>query len=147
KIYSGTVAGAMEGLIQGISAVSFSLASQNSFNFDMIEPHVDRIVSEVIGKGLPPKTMLNVNFPDPAKHEFKGARITRLGRRFYSNDIVKRVDPRGGEYLWIGGTRVEMENDVETDCGAVLAGYVSVTPLSPDITGHSAVETLKEYDL
>jgi 5'-nucleotidase len=133
-VYSGTVQGAMEGLIQGIPSAAISLAGTESFPFDQIRTHVADILEEIKKSGIPKDCMLNINIPPPDSKPIKGKKITRLGRRFYSNDIITRVDPRGGEYLWIGGSRVEMDKNPDTDCGSVQDGYISITPLKLDFT-------------
>ena len=89
--------------------------------------------------------MLNVNLPSPDEMPIRGVRVTRLGRRFYSNDIVVRKDPRGGEYLWIGGTRITMDSEADTDTGAVTSGSVSVTPLNPSLMAVDAMGSLDGY--
>lgn len=145
-LYSGTVGGAMEGVIQGVPAVACSLVCTGAYPFDAMRPHLRAILTEVAERGLPAGNLLNVNLPSPDLAPFRGFRVTRLGRRYYSNDIVVRTDPRGGEYLWIGGTRVTMEDDPESDCGAVKAGYVSLCPLAPDVMARDAMVDLKRFE-
>ncbi len=145
-LYSGTVGGAMEGVIQGVPAVAFSLVCTGAYPFEAMRPHVRAVLAEVAERGLPAGTLLNVNLPSPDLAPFRGFRVTRIGRRYYSNDIVVRTDPRGGEYLWIGGTRVTMEDDPESDCGAVKAGYVSLTPLAPDVMARGALGDLRRFE-
>jgi len=144
-LYSGTVAGAMEGTVQGIPAVAFSLCARDVFPFDRVRGHIEAVLREVMTNGMPDGTMLNVNLPSPAEMPVRGVRVTRLGHRFYSNEIVVRNDPRGGEYLWIGGTRVTMDSESDTDCGAVTSGFVSVTPLNPSLMAHEAMGQLDAY--
>ncbi len=145
-LYSGTVGGAMEGVIQGVPAVAFSLVCTGAYPFEAMRPHVRAVVAEVVDGGVPERTLLNVNLPSPDLATFRGFKVTRIGRRYYSNDIVVRTDPRGGEYLWIGGTRVTMEDDLDSDCGAVKAGYVSLTPLAPDVMARAAMSGLKRFE-
>jgi len=145
-LYSGTVGGAMEGTIQGLPAIAFSLVSGGTFPFEWAEPIVERLIRDVAEHGMPPKVMLNVNIPDPGVAPLRGFRLTRLGNRFYSNDVIHRTDPRGGEYLWIGGTRVTMESAPDADTGAVHAGYVSVTPVKPDLMAYEAMGALDRFD-
>ncbi len=145
-LYSGTVGGAMEGVIQGVPAVAFSLVCPGAYPFEAVRPLVRAVVAEVVERGLPERTLLNVNIPSPDLAPFRGFKVTRIGRRYYSNDIVVRTDPRGGEYLWIGGTRVTMEDDPESDCGAVKAGWVSLTPLGPDVMAREAMQGLGRFE-
>ena len=90
--------------------------------------------------------MLNVNIPAPSLQAVVGFKVTRLGVRMYSNDIWERTDPRQGKYLWIGGTRVTMEDDPETDCGAIRQGYVTITPITPDVMAYQATAALESFD-
>jgi len=146
-IYSGTVGGAMEGTIQHIPAVAFSLVSgDGKYPFDEMRPQVRAVLEEVVRSGVPERTLLNVNVPAPSLAPFCGFKVTRLGNRMYSNDIWEREDPRQGKYLWIGGTRVTMEDDPESDCGAVKQGYVSLTPITPDVMAHDALAELEPYN-
>lgn len=145
-LYSGTVGGAMEGTIQGLPAVAFSLVSAGTFPFAWSEPVVDRIIRDVATHSMPDGVMLNVNIPAPDVAPLKGFRLTRLGNRFYSSDVIHRTDPRGGEYLWIGGTRVTMESAPDADTGAIHEGFVSVTPVKPDLMAREAMPALARYD-
>lgn len=145
-LYSGTVGGAMEGVIQGVPAAAFSLVCTGAYPFEAMRPHLRAVLAEVAERGLPAGILLNVNLPSPDLAPFRGFKVTRIGRRYYSNDIVVRTDPRGGEYLWIGGTRVTMEDDLESDCGAVKAGYVSLTPIAPDVMAEEATGELQRFE-
>jgi 5'-nucleotidase len=87
---------------------------------------------------FPTDTILNVNLPNVAAAEVKGVKLTRLGRRVFSDSITKMKDPWGREIHWIGGGSVEWSGPADSDFRAVHDGYVSVTPLHLDLT-HSAV--------
>lgn len=145
-LYSGTVGGAMEAVIQGVPSVALSLVCKGSYPFEEMKPHVRAFLAEVTKGGLEPGLLLNVNMPSPEIAPFKGFKITKIGRRFYSNDIVVRKDPRGNEYLWIGGTRVTMEDDPGSDCGAVKRGFISITPIVPDVFAPWAIEGLRRFE-
>lgn len=142
-MYSGTVGAAMEGVIQQIPSVALSLVSRGAFDFEAVEPRVEEVVRKAVAAGMPAGVMLNVNVPDETIAPFQGWRVTRLGNRHYSSDVIARVDPRGGEYLWIGGTRVTMETAPDSDCGAVHEGYGSITPLRPDLLARDAMTTVR----
>lgn len=136
-LYSGTVGGAREGTIQGVGSIALSLVSSADFDYRWAAPHVATLLQRVLAEGIPERVTLNVNLPDPSIGPWKGFKATRLGNRFYSNEVVARTDPRGGEYLWIGGTRVTMELAPESDCGAVHEGFGSVTPITCDLMGRA----------
>lgn len=145
-IYSGTVGGAMEGTIQGVPSIAFSLVSLNEYRFEEVVWVVEDIIRKAITYGFPEGVMLNVNIPQSSISPIKGFRVTRLGNRFYSNEIVTRVDPRGGEYLWIGGTRITMDRNPLSDCGAVYDGFVSITPIKPDMMAHDVLEKIRFFE-
>ncbi|WP_240986790.1 5'/3'-nucleotidase SurE [Acididesulfobacillus acetoxydans] len=135
--YSGTVAAAMEGVLAGIPAIAASLAS---FDFTDFEPaarwlakHVTNITAR-FSTGL-----LNVNFPGSPGDEWKGVRVTRLGRAVYENVFESRLDPHGRRYFWQGGTLIP-ETDPDTDVAAIHAGYVTVTPMHSDLTDYKKLE-------
>ncbi|HQL56528.1 MAG TPA: 5'/3'-nucleotidase SurE [Myxococcota bacterium] len=145
-LYSGTVGGAMEGTMQKLPAVAFSLVSRKTYDFKWSEPIMDKIVRDVVENGMPDGVMLNVNIPTPEISEFKGFKLTRLGNRFYSNEVNVRTDPRGGEYLWIGGSSVTMERTPESDTGAVYEGYASITPVKPDMMANEVMDQLARFN-
>lgn len=144
-IYSGTVGGAMEGTIQGMSSVAFSLVSRDDFPFDWARSRIRAVLESIERDGVPPGVMLNVNIPDPSVAAPSGFRVTRLGKRQYSNDIITRTDPRGVEYLWIGGSRITYETSSDADTGAVFEGYVSITPIRPDMMARAAIDAISAY--
>jgi 5'-nucleotidase len=138
-LYSGTVAAAMEGVALGIPAIAISFAGGDI----QADP---ALLSEQVGTlsrllrhltSLPQitrDTLLNVNLPALAPNEIKGVRLTRLGRRVYSDSLMKMHDPRGREIYWIGGGSAAWSGAENSDFRAVDEGYISVTPLSLDLT-------------
>jgi 5'-nucleotidase len=146
-IYSGTVSAAIEGALLGIPAIAVSLVTFKDFDFRAAAEFTATLVQRIAEKGIPPKTLLNVNVPPLPKPDLKGWRATRMGKRHYSENIVERVDPRGVKYYWIGGDDLGFSNDEGTDCQAVYEGYVSVTPLQVDLTDHKLLQnnTLPDF--
>jgi 5'-nucleotidase len=145
--YSGTVAAAIEGTLQGAPSIATSLVTRERADF--IEParYVARLVRRVLERGLPKRQLLNVNLPHRAWGEVQGVRITRLGSRVYRDTLVRKVDPRGRDYYWIGGEDPVWEPSDGTDFAAVEAGYISVTPLRLDLTDSAAVEEMSAWNL
>src|SRR5690242_4520971 len=139
-IYSGTVSAAIEGALLGIPAIAVSLVTFKNFDFRAAAEFTATLVDRIVERGIPPKTLLNVNVPAIPKQDIKGWQITRMGKRHYSETIVERVDPRGGKYYWIGGDDLGFANDDGTDCHAVNEGYVSVTPLQVDLTDYQLLQ-------
>ena len=139
-IYSGTVSAAIEGALLGIPAIAVSLVTFENFQFQTAADFVATLVSRIQEKGMPLETLLNVNVPPLPKEQIKGWRLTRQGKRHYSENIVERTDPRGKKYYWIGGDNLGFAHDDGTDCMAVHEGYISVTPLQVDLTNYRLLQ-------
>jgi 5'/3'-nucleotidase len=145
--YSGTVAAAIEGAMQGAVALSVSLATRELTDF--LEPagFVGRLARNVMERGLPRRRLLNVNIPFRPWDEVRGVAVTRLGSRVYRDQLVHKVDPRGRDYYWIGGEDPVWDPRPGTDFNAVHDGWISVTPLQLDLTDEPAVETVGAWNL
>lgn len=141
--YSGTVAGAMEGILLGIPSIALSVAARENFRFAEAAEVAFRIASLTLKTGLPAGTLLNVNVPNVAIDQLRGTAVTRLGKRIYHQLTVERMDPRGKKYYWIGGGEPEWEHAEGTDFDAVDRGMVSVTPLHLDLTDYAAFDRLQ----
>jgi len=145
--YSGTVAAAIEGCLQGAPALAGSLASRAACDFVPQAAFLGRLARRVLEQGMPPRRLLNVNFPHLPWDEIQGVRVTRLGSRVYQDTLVRKVDPRGRDYYWIGGEDPVWERQEGSDFSAVDAGYVSVTPMRLDLTDVAAVDTIASWNL
>lgn len=139
-LYSGTVSAAIEGALLGIPAIAVSLVGFQDFDFGAAAEFTTTLVSSIHRRGFPPGTLLNVNVPAMPRDQLIGWKLTRMGKRHYSETIVERVDPRGGKYYWIGGDDLGFAHDDGTDCMAVHEGYVSVTPLQVDLTDYKLLQ-------
>jgi 5'-nucleotidase len=145
--YSGTIAAAIEGALQGVPAVAVSLVASGMADFTYACQFTRRLVGTVVERGTPPKSVLNVNVPNRPAAGIEGVRITRLGQRVYHDTLIERVDPRGRKYYWIGGDAPVWAPEPETDFLAVDQGFVSVTPLLLNLTDHAFREHLGEWRL
>jgi len=105
------------------------------------------IARQVIQRGLPAGVLLNVNVPSLAFGEIRGVAITRQGLRVYRDALVRRQDPRGRPYFWIGGETPTGVSESGTDFWALREGYVSLTPLQLDLTSHQHVPALEAWNL
>ncbi len=138
-MYSGTVAGAIEGYINGIDSIAFSIDASNIIDYELAKKAIRDIVSEkILNKKFKKKVLYNVNIPNISIGEFKGYKNTRLGQRLYKNEFLKRQDPWGNDYFWLGGNVVSIPaNDTNYDTGAVNNEFISITPLNVDLTDFS----------
>jgi 5'-nucleotidase len=146
--YSGTVAAAIEGTLLGVPSFAISIASvNNNFFFESAAFFASKIVKSIMRYGLPKDTLLNVNVPSLPIEEIKGIMITRQGKRVYDNTIVKKKDPRGKDYYWMGGDDIGFKKEPDTDFDAIEKKYVSVTPIKLDYTNHDAIRSLKDWEI
>jgi 5'-nucleotidase len=148
-VYSGTIAGALEGTILGLPSFAlsqeFSMETREKPLWETALQFGPQIVRKVIDAGVPKNTVINVNFPAVTPDEVRGVRVTRQGKRNLGFlKVDQRHDGRGNPYFWIGFERAAvMDTPAEgTDLAALAAGYVSVTPLRLDRTDEAFSETL-----
>ncbi|OGK04975.1 MAG: 5'/3'-nucleotidase SurE [Candidatus Riflebacteria bacterium GWC2_50_8] len=133
--YSGTVAAAFEGAFRGILSVSVSLDTYSSQDdFSVAACWALRCIRLLVDKKVEPARVYNVNVPCIAETEIKGIKVTRTGKIDYREEYDHRRDPYGRSYYWIKGNPEIVDNSPECDIVAVKAGYVSLTPLQPDMT-------------
>jgi 5'-nucleotidase len=135
--YSGTVSGALEGALLGIPSIAVSTENRrNEFEFVSSAEAAFTIAEAVLTRGMPRFTLLNINVPFGRNKGFRG---TVQARRNHVTVVDKRTDPRGRAYYWIEEGQNEWEPHDRSDYQAVRDGFVSVTPLQPDMTAHDAV--------
>ena len=149
-VYSGTIAGALEGTILGLPSFAlsqeFSLETRNKPLWDTALKYGADVIRNVMKLGVPRDTVINVNFPACMPDDVKGIAVTRQGKR---NQGFLRVDGRhdgrGNPYYWIGFERLAMmEVPAEgSDLAALRDNYVSVTPLRLDRTDDAFYEKLR----
>lgn len=138
--YSGTVTAAMEAAISGLPGLAISLNSKRNGDHELdYDPAAEialRISRQVMEYGLPKGVLLNINVPYLSLEQVRGVEITQQGQRVYRDALVRRDDPRGRAYYWIGGDSPTGVLDPGTDFWALDRGFVSVTPLQLDLTAH-----------
>ena len=144
--YSGTVTAAMEGAIFGVPSVAVSLdrreTPMRALDYRAAAEVARRVATWVLEHGLPSEVLLNVNVPHMPLEALKGVRLTRMGQRVYRDQLVRREDPWGKPYYWIGGEPPTGLPEEGTDIGALAQGYVSITPLQLDMTAYRAFDAL-----
>jgi 5'-nucleotidase len=143
--YSGTVAGAMEGALLGIPSVAVSLErTLGTYDFKPSASAAVSVASLLLRHRLPARTFLNLNVPPGTP---KGFRVTVQAKRNHVTIVDERCDPRGKPYYWIEEGQNDWEPHDRSDYQAVRDGYVSVTPLQPDLTDHAAFKQLEGLTL
>jgi 5'-nucleotidase len=147
--YSGTVSAAMEAVICGYPAIAVSVTSyEDAIHWTPGARYVaETLVPAVAAKGLPPVTLLNVNAPSLPESEIRGVKVCTQGDRSYVDRLVKRLDPLGRPYWWLGGTIHGAETAEGTDTHATGDNYISVTPIQLDLTAHAFMDTLRSWDI
>ncbi|MBW7933878.1 MAG: 5'/3'-nucleotidase SurE [Gemmatimonadaceae bacterium] len=149
-LYSGTVAAAMEGLALGVPAIAFSFAGSVLRADALLDDHVstmERILRHLTTlPAFPEHTLFNVNIPPIAAEQVKGVRLTRLGRRAYSDSLTRMQDPWGRQIFWIGGGSVDWRDSApDSDFQTISDGYVSITPLHLDLTHRDILDRAEQW--
>lgn len=139
-LYSGTVAGAMEGRFLGLPAIAVSLVSDEPRHYETAALAVCLLIKRLVTDPLPADTILNVNVPDLPWEGLAGFEATRLGHRHRSAPAIRTADPKGRTIYWVGPAGSESDAGPGTDFHAVSNGFVSVTPLQVDLTRYAAID-------
>ena len=143
-LYSGTVSCAMEGAMLGVPSIAVSLASMQMEydDFKFTASFVSSLLDRLDDFKFPPKSILNVNVPLLHKEDIAGIAITELGRKMYTDDYEKRVDPRGKIYYWMAGKLIKESSDTNTDIAAVINNKISITPVTYEMTRTETIADL-----
>jgi 5'-nucleotidase len=143
--YSGTVSGALEGALLGVPSIAVSTQRVGDrCEFGPSAKAAAMVAEAVLQRGMPKWTLLNINTPMGAN---KGFRVTVQAKRNHVTVIDERVDPRGRAYYWIEEGENEWEPHDRSDYQAVRDGYISITPLQPDLTAHDALSYVEGLPL
>lgn len=155
-LYSGTVSAAMEGVIEGIPSLAFSLASYTCREFQPAAEFAKKLVSQLAEEPLPELMLLNVNIPPIAAAEIAGVVFTRQGIRRYVDVFERRIDPRGKNYYWLTGEVQEdleppetlgLPRDIPIDVHVITKNCISITPLQYNLTYRNGLEELLTSNL
>ena len=143
-IYSGTMSAAVEGAIESIPSIGFSL---DDFAYDADFSHckkfIKAIVQQVLEHGLQSGTLLNVNFPNG--DAIRGIKICRQANAKWAEDFDERIDPHKRNYYWLTGVFQNNDQGEDTDVWALENNYVSVVPVEFDMTAHHAIPLLNSW--
>jgi 5'-nucleotidase len=144
-LYSGTMSAAIEGAIEGVPAIGFSLCDySHKADFSHTNDIVKKIVQQVLTKGLPKGVALNVNIPPKRNEVIKGIRVCRQANAKWVEDFDQRFDPNGRSYFWMTGNFVNFDKGEDNDEWAIANNFVSVVPCQFDLTAHQAIPVLNE---
>jgi 5'-nucleotidase len=148
-LYSGTMAAAMEGAINHVPSIGFSLLDFNpDADFGPSREVAREITGMVLEKGLPDGVCLNVNIPSVPGEELKGIRMCSQANGYWKEEFERRVDPYGREYFWLTGffhNREPEDGGLGTDEWALERNYVSVVPVNTDMTSYSTLERIRSW--
>ena len=144
--YSGTVTAAMEAVIWGLPGLAVSLDSPDNhlgiLDYKPAAEYARRVAEMMLNKKFPDEVVLSLNVPYLPMEEIKGIQVTRQGHRVYNDALLKRNDPRGVPYYWVGGDPPTGIPDEGTDYGAIKRGFVSLTPLKMDLTAEDSMDDI-----
>ena len=147
-IYSGTMSAAVEGSLEGVPSIGFSLLDYSwDADFNSAAGHIKRIAESVLKNGLPHGVCLNVNIPKFTGASYKGIRICRQAKANWEEEFDSRQDPRRRDYYWLTGKFVNYDSGEDTDEWALANYYISVVPVNSDITAHALIGDLTKWDI
>jgi 5'-nucleotidase len=155
-LYSGTVSAAMEGTIEGIPSIAFSLTSFSCSEFQPAADFAKTLIAHLEQQPPTASMLLNINIPPVPAAEIAGVKITRQGIRRYFDTFQKRIDPRGKTYYWLSGEVVQdveqpeqlhLPPEIETDVQAIKRNFITIVPLQFNLTSAAGVYSLKDYGI
>jgi 5'-nucleotidase len=145
-IYSGTMSAAVEGALEGIPSIGFSLLDYaNDADFSESETYIRKVTQSVLDRGMDEGVCLNVNIPKIKEDQaIKGIKICRQANANWEEEFEKRVDPKGRTYYWLTGKFVNYDKGTDTDEWALANHYVSIVPVQFDITAYPSISSLNK---
>ena len=142
--YSGTMGAVIEGCMKGIPSVAFSLCSHDAdADFTATYPYIRRVVSEVLQRGLPTGSCLNVNFPDTPS--YAGVKVCRQAVGTWVNEWEAHNHPRGGKWWWLTGEFEKNDTDEAADRVALDNNFVTITPTRIDFTDYALLADMQGW--
>ena len=143
-IYSGTMSAAVEGALEGIPSIGFSLLDHShEADFSEGEKYIREITQSVLNNGLLDGVCLNVNIPKSVDDKkIKGVKVCRQAKANWVEEFDEREDPKGRKYYWLTGKFVNYDKGDDTDERALENHYISVVPVQYDVTAHHAISKL-----
>ena len=144
-LYSGTMSAAIEGALEGLPSIGFSLCDYSSkADFSHTEEYVYKIAKQVLDNGLAKGVALNVNFPPKRNESIKGVKVCRQAHAKWQEQFSERFDPNGRKYFWMAGNFVNFDKGEDNDEWAIANNYISIVPCQYDLTAHHAINQINE---
>ena len=144
-LYSGTMSAAIEGALEGLPSIGFSLCDYSSkADFSHTEEYVYKIAKQVLDNGLAKGVALNVNFPPKRNESIRGVKVCRQAHAKWQEQFSERFDPNGRKYFWMAGNFVNFDKGEDNDEWAIANNYVSIVPCQYDLTAHHAINQINE---
>jgi 5'-nucleotidase len=143
--YSGTVSAAMEAVLSSVPAFAISQEYLERPDFTLAALIAYRTAVNILENGLEPGELININVPAITVEECQGVEVTRMGKRVYQDELIKRIDPRGTPYYWLGGPPPTGLAEPGTDFDAVVNKRIAVTPIQLDLTARRLLKRLSSW--
>lgn len=144
-LYSGTMSAAVEGAMEEIPSIGFSLADYDTnADFTLAKEVVKQVIEKVLSQGVPKGNCLNVNIPKITKTDFKGLKVCRAAKAFWEDRFDKRFDQHGNAYYWLTGEFSHNDEGEDTDLYLLKNGYATIVPIQFDMTAYEAIDHLKK---
>lgn len=138
-LYSGTMAAAIEGAMQNIPSVGFSMCNPSTkVDFSFMESYVQNICTRLLTTGLTAGTCINVNFPNTDKPA--GVKVCRQSIGYWNEEFDSRLDVHHQPYYWLKGDFIIPEVQEDTDENALQQGFISIVPVTIDLTAHTVLD-------
>ncbi|MBX7203735.1 MAG: 5'/3'-nucleotidase SurE [Bacteroidia bacterium] len=145
-IYSGTMSAAMEGALEKIPSIGFSLTNHSiDANFEASEKVARSIIKNALLHPMPAGVCLNVNIPDVSIDLIKGIKVCRQAEAIWQEEFDERKDPTGRTYYWLTGEFKNLDSGTDTDIWALENNYVSIVPCQFDITAHQHLNFFNDW--
>lgn len=145
-LYSGTMSAAVEGAMENIPSIGFSLASFDAdADFSGAQTIVKKVIEMALEKSFPDHVCLNVNIPDLPSEQIKGIKLCRQAHAFWADRFDKRLDQFGKPYYWLTGEFSNEDKGEDTDLSALEQGYASIVPTQFDMTAYKSMEHFKNW--
>ncbi|MCI5056301.1 MAG: 5'/3'-nucleotidase SurE [Flavobacteriales bacterium] len=147
-IYSGTMSAALEGALENIPSIGFSLLNHSmNADFSASKKVVNQIVGSALNNAFPENVCLNVNIPDGPYEKIKGIKVCRQAKANWEEEFDQRTNPFGRKYFWMTGTFKNYDKNDDTDIWALEHDFVSVVPVQQDLTAHKVIDSVNSWGL